>query len=117
MKYKRKVGTTISFELKGFDELQNSLHDLADKVESLGGEHEVTFEELFVQEFMISHTNFSTFNELLNSSPFEVNSSEDFAAIPDAAFDQYISEVTNFDSWGNMLEEASCEYAARQLGF
>ena len=107
----------MSFELEGFDELQNTLQDLADRAENLSGEHEVSFEELFVKEFMINHTNFSTFNELLDASPFEVNSPEDFEAIPDAEFDRYISQATNFDSWESMLEEATCEYAARQLGF
>lgn len=107
----------MSFELKGFDELQNKLQELADKAEKLSCEHEVSFAELFVEEFMVKHTNFSSFNELLDASPFEVNSAEDFKAIPDDEFDQYISQVTNFDSWESMLEEASCEYATRQLGF
>lgn len=107
----------MGFELKGFDELQNRLQELADKAEKLSGEHEVSFDELFVDEFMTKHTKFSSFNELLDASPFEVNSAEDFEAIPDAEFDQYISQVTNFDSWESMLEEASSGYAARQLGF
>lgn len=107
----------MSFELKGFDELQNRLQELADKAKELSGEYEVNFAELFIEEFMTKHTNFSNFNELLDASPFEVNSAEDFKAIPDAEFDQYISQVTNFDSWESMLEEASCEYAARQLEF
>lgn len=106
----------MGFEISGLDELQNILQELADKAKELEGGHEVSFDELFTEQFMSTHTNFSNFNELLDASPFEVNSNEDFEAIPDDEFDKYISQVTKFESWECMLEKASCEYAASQLG-
>ncbi|WP_069997741.1 hypothetical protein [Cellulosilyticum sp. I15G10I2] len=107
----------MSFELTGLDEFEKGLQDLADRAEALDGEHEVTFEDLFVEDFMASCTQFSSIDELFEKSPFVVNSPEDFEAIPDDELDTYISEVTQFESWEDMLSEAGAQYAARQLGF
>lgn len=104
-------------QLDGFDDLQKKLNDIAMRAEALEGEHEVSFEALFTPEFMMTNTQFSNFNDLLDASPFQVNLVEDFEAIPDAEFDEYISTVTNFASWEEMLEEATMQYATHQLGF
>ena len=107
----------MSFKITGLDDLQKNLQNLADKAEGLSGEHQVSFEDLFVEDFMKSNTKFASFNGLLDESPFTVDTPEDFEAIPDAEFDTYVAEVTEFESWEDMLEEASTQYAARQLGF
>ena len=106
----------MSMQLKGFDDLQRQFQDLADKAEALNGTQEVNFEALFTKEFMTDNTQFCSFNDLLDASPFQVNSAEDFKAIPDADFDKYICTVTNFASWEEMLEEATMQYTIRQLG-
>lgn len=107
---------SISMQLDGFDDLQKKLNDIAMRAEALEGEHEVSFEALFTTTFMSANTKFTSFNDLLDASPFQVNSVEDFKAIPDDEFDAYISTVTNFSSWEEMQEEATIQYTINQLG-
>ncbi|WP_246029136.1 hypothetical protein [Paenibacillus humicus] len=99
------------------DEFQKALAEMQRQAKELEGRREVTFEELFPPSFMIEHTNFSSFEELLEAGGFEVNSAEDFEAIPDDVFDQHIGKHTQFDSWENMQDSAVQEYAAKKLGF
>jgi len=107
----------MSFKITGLDDLQKNLQNLADKAEALDGQHTVSFEELFIEDFMTSNTQFSSLDELLENGKYDVNSPEDFKAIFGDAFDAYISEVTEFASWEEMLEEATTQYAVGQLGF
>jgi hypothetical protein len=54
---------------------------------------------------------------MFDASGFKIESPEDFAAIPDAEWDQFIRDNTTFASWEAMLGEAGGEWAARKLGF
>ncbi|QIB68584.1 hypothetical protein Ami103574_04275 [Aminipila butyrica] len=71
---------------------------------------EVNFDEIFNSNFMKKYTYFSSFDELLKSGNFFVNSQEDFENIPDDIFDKHIQAVTHFGSWQEMLNEAANQY-------
>ncbi|MGB4588994.1 MAG: hypothetical protein WBI17_07140 [Clostridiaceae bacterium] len=73
----------------------------------------VSFVDLFTTQFMKEHTDFNTFEELLEFGGYEVNSPEDFQAIPDDEFDALICAKTKFQDWKTMQIEASKEYAVR----
>lgn len=106
-----------SFKMRGFDKLEKDLKRMQENARKLNGRREVPFSDLFTPEFMRKHTSFSTFNELLKAGGFQVETSEDFEAIPDAEFDAHISATTKFPSWEAMLEEATSQYVTRMLGF
>lgn len=106
-----------TFKFSGFDDLRRKLSDMANRAEKLDGTHQVPLSDLLTRSFMRKHSRFSSFDKFLDASPFKVETSEDFDAIPDADMDAYVSSVTDFDSWEDMLGEATQEYISRKMGF
>jgi hypothetical protein len=107
----------------GFDDFANDLDDLADQfgemadnAEELDGENEVAFEDLFTEQFMRQHTDVTSFEEFIENSQWEVESEEDFEAIPEDEFDEYVNDHSDFDSWEDMLGTAGTEWMAREIG-
>lgn len=105
------------FQFSGLDDLQRELSNMARRAEELDGTHEVPLNDLLTRSFMRKHSRFSSFDKFLDASPFTVETPEDFEAIPDAEMDAYVSSATDFDSWADMLGEATQEYISRKMGF
>jgi hypothetical protein len=103
--------------LEGFDELQRKLQDLATRAETLDGEHSVPMSELFPPDFIRRFTDFLDLDEMFKASGFHVESTEDFAKIPDDAWDRFIAERTLFGNWHEMQEKAGGEWVSKKLGF
>ena len=101
--------------IDGFDELHRNLDKLRKNIESLSGEHEVSFTELFPSGFMARYTNFTSFDDLLTQSGFKVETREDFANIPDAAWDAFIASTTRFVNWEEMQQKAFEEYLQKTV--
>ena len=105
------------FEFSGFDDLQQELEQMQQAVEDLGEERSVTFEELFTEVFMEEYTNYSSIDELLEAGGFHAETNEEFDAIPEEELDAHIAKTTNFDSWEEMLSQATGQYISDQLEF
>jgi len=99
-----------------FDEFLKKLRDLQHRAEQLHGEHQVPVSELFPEEFMLLNTDYTSFNDMIDASGYSVESFEDFAAIPDDAWEAHVQMHTRFSSWKEMQSTAAQEWAARQLG-
>ena len=82
-----------------------------------GLEGEVTLRELFPPAFMRKYTEFESLNRLIETSRWEVKSREDFEAIPDEPFDEYIVATTHFEDWEQMLRTAGGKWAKQELDF
>ncbi len=106
-----------SIKVKGLDKLEKQLKQMEKGAKELSHTKQVSFGELFTTSFMNKYTSFSTLDELLKAGGFNVESEEDFEAIPDAEFDKHIAATTKFRNWEDMLSEATTQYAARKLGF
>lgn len=106
----------MDIEIEGFDELQDELERLAERVLGLEGTNEVPFEELFPPTFMRTYTDFDSIEEFFEASAWTVESQSDFEAIPEDEFDDYVAEHTQFPSWNEMSGQAATKWAARQLG-
>jgi hypothetical protein len=106
----------MSLKVTGFDELQKKLKKMADGAKELEGEHQVAMPDLLTESFVSSHTPFKDAQELFDNSGFKIESQEDFQAIPDAEWDIYISSVSDFENWEQMLQSATAEYAQRKMG-
>jgi hypothetical protein len=100
----------------GLDEFQRKLTDLANRAQSLSGTRNVPVTDLLTPEFVQACSRFQSAEELFEASGFVINTPEDFAAIPDAEWDTFISSNTSFSSWEAMLGDAGGAWAARQLG-
>lgn len=77
--------------------------------QDLGGS--ILFTDLFTPEFMRKYTQFESIDELLASGGFEVNSEEDYEAIPDAEIDAHVAKTTRFHSWKELLTDAIETYS------
>lgn len=98
------------------DEFQHKLREMAERARALHGHHQIPFNELFTDAFMRRHTQFASFDALLQQSGFKVETTEDFARIPDDQWDQFIAAHTSFASWQAMQKAAVEEWTAKQLG-
>ena len=105
----------MGFDIDGLDDIMQSLDNLAKKAEELSGSREVTFAELFSDEFISSNTNATTMNEFLGNSGFDVSSTESFLAIPDEDWNRYVMENSDFESWEDMQRAAAAEYYRNQF--
>ena len=104
------------FKIEGLDELQNKLHDLARKTEELDGQHNIPVSEILTDSFISQNSSFSSADKMFEASRFKIETQEDFAAIPDNDWNNYIRSVSSFDSWQSMLKAAGLEWAKRKLG-
>ncbi|ATF13529.1 hypothetical protein A616_16565 [Brevibacillus brevis X23] len=107
----------MSIGLEGFDEFRKQLKDMQKAAQELDGKHNIPLPDLLTDSFISENTSLSSLQELLDNSGFKIETTEDFEAIPDAEWDEYISSVSEFESWGDMLRSAAEEYALKKLGF
>lgn len=106
----------MTFRMDGFDELQRKLQNMADNLREIEGTNEVPMSEVITPEFLSSCSRFASLEELFAASGFKVDSSEDFKAIPDDEWDAFIRQHTNFETWQEMLGEASAVWAKNRIG-
>ena len=104
-------------KIEGLEKLQKELENLSRKAEELDGKHSVPVSELLTDSFISKHTKFSSAEEMFNASGFKIETQEDFTAIPDAEWDNFINSVSSFENWQSMLAEAGKEWAVKKLGF
>lgn len=106
----------MSMKMNGLNKLQKQLKQMEKGAKELGKTKQVTFGELFPSSFMRKYTSFSSMDELLNAGGFKAESQEDFESIPDDEFDKHIAANTKFNTWEDMLSEATSQYTAKKLG-
>lgn len=102
-------------KIKGLKELQKELNQMADRAESLHGQHSIPMNELMTSTFMESHTSFSDFDEWLEAGGFSAQSAEEFDAIDEVELDKYVDSSTTFDSWQDMLGDAAGQWGMNQI--
>jgi len=64
---------------------------------------------------MKKYSSFISLDEMLEKSPFKIESQEDFQKIDDAEWDIFIKNNTKFNSWEEMLSTASTIWVKKQL--
>ncbi|MDT2597112.1 hypothetical protein P7D52_13360 [Enterococcus dongliensis] len=106
----------MSIEFSGFDDIKNRLDKMSKAAQELDGEQEVPMSELLTDPFISKNSNFQNVDEFFENSGFDMNTEEEFAAIPDDAMDTYVAENSTFESWNDMLSSATQEYVAKKLG-
>lgn len=107
----------MKFEMKGFDKLEKKLNKIQHNVNQINGNNEIPFKDLFNSTFMTRYTEFDTINSFFQNSSFTIESENDLEAIPSNELDTYVSNYTSFNSWKDMLNQASKEWISKQLEF
>jgi hypothetical protein len=95
--------------------LEKKLKKIQNEGEAMNGT-KVPLKDLLTESFMQNHSEFSSFNELMDSGGYSMDADE-FEKIPDDEFDQFIKSKTDFDSWEDMQKTATHEYISKKLGF
>lgn len=93
----------------------SGLKKLSKNLEELGNKKSIGLYELMSDNFVSKHSKYKSFDELLSSSPFTVETAEDFEAMPDDEWDSYINQNTDYDSWKEMQVKAFEYYAKKQI--
>ncbi len=104
-------------KMTGLDDFQRKLNDMAHRAEGSSGSHRVPLPELLTPDFLRRCSRFQSVEEMFEASGFKIDAEDDFAAIPDIEWDEFIRANTSFPSWEAMLGEAGGAWAVRRLGF
>lgn len=102
---------------KDLNSLSKKLGQLANNARDLGNTKSASLTEILTPEFISRHTSFSNAEEFFEASGFDVSSQTAFEAVPEDEFDKFVSSVSSFSSWREMLNSAGAEWAKRKLGF
>lgn len=106
----------MSVKITGIKNLEAKLKDLGKRARELDGNHNVPLSELLTHSFVAGCSRFSSVDELFKASGFSINSPEDFKAIPDDKWDDFIRDNTTFANWSDMLTAASAAWTKDRLG-
>ena len=103
----------MSIKISGLDKLEKNFDRIIKNVKSLSGTY--SFDELFPPAFMRKYTEFPNIHAFLEACGFPAATKEEFEAIPDASFDEYVKSKTQFKDWANMQDVAANELIAAKL--
>ncbi len=93
----------------------SGLERLKRNVERIAKTNQVSFAELFSPAFMRKYTSYPTMEVFIDASGYQVDSMDDFAAIPDADWDEHVRASSRFRSWEEMIGKAGEEWASAQM--
>ncbi|MDH1101125.1 hypothetical protein N5C37_08380 [Pseudomonas mosselii] len=90
---------------------RSGLDKLMKNAKELQSTKQVSLNKLLSPAFISAHSKFRDLDELFSASGYKIDSTEDFAAIPDEEWDSFISKSTDFDNWLDMQKAAHAEFA------
>ncbi|MCW8275239.1 hypothetical protein IMF27_05615 [Pseudomonas sp. PCH199] len=102
--------------IKGFDALTQRLKQLAEDAEAFDGTHSVPLSEALTHSFLSEHSRFTSADDFLAAGGFELESVDDFKAMPEEMLDAYVQSETSFSSWKEMLGAAMQLWTKKRLG-
>lgn len=106
----------MGIEVKGLKEVQRKLDDLSRRAKKLDGQHSIPMADLLTPTFISKCSRYNSVEELFNASGFSVKTQEDFSAIPNDEWDEFIGKNTTYGNWQEMLSAAGAEWARKELG-
>ena len=96
--------------------MKNPLRGLERHLNQIGGDNEVSLDEMYPADFMQSHTEFRDIYEFLEASPINAETQKSFREADSEDLDPFTEEHTDFDSYEGMAREAVLLWAKRKLG-
>ena len=106
----------MSVKIAGLKEFERKLKDIGDRAKKLQGPTNVPLSELLTAEFLKTCSRFSTLDEMFNASGFVITNADDFKAVPDDQWDEFIKQNTSFADWNELLGAAAKDWTKDQLG-
>ncbi|PAV70851.1 hypothetical protein WR25_22881 [Diploscapter pachys] len=84
-------------------------------MKELQKKNQVSLGELLNPQFISAHSSFANLESFFAASGFKAETPEEFAAIPDDKWDQFVAENTDFEGWAEMQKSAHEAYLLSQL--
>ncbi|WP_324737985.1 hypothetical protein VOI46_09520 [Pseudoalteromonas sp. CuT4-3] len=95
-------------DMSGLNKLQKNLSEL-------GKLNTIAIGDVMTNEFISRYSSYSSLDELVDASGFDVNTAEDFKAIPDDEWEAFIVGNTSFSSWKEMQHKSHEEFVHKKL--
>lgn len=93
----------------------DQIDQLKKNFEAVSGTQSIPFSELFNNQFLAECSSFTSLKDMFNKSGFSVETKEDFAAIPDQAWEDFITQNTSYSSWKEMQVDAGRKHIKKML--
>ena len=93
----------------------SGLNKLAENAEQMHGTNEVKITDIMTSKFIKSCSQFESLEKMFDASGFEIKNKEDFSAIPEQEWEDFIVKNTTFSSWIEMQKQAIIAYTREQL--
>lgn len=93
-----------------FDQIRKQIAAVEEEV---NGNQDIT--DIFTPDFMSRNSRFSSIEEFFEESSFDVNTQEDFEAVPETEIDRFTKDNTDFDSWESFKTEAGKQFALEKF--
>jgi hypothetical protein len=94
---------------------KENLEKLQKNFSELSGTTELMLVDIMDSQFIAGCSQYSSLEELFDSSGFKIDSKEDFEAIPDDEWEAFITSNTSYDSWLEMQKAAVTAYTQKKL--
>lgn len=104
----------FTFDASAFDEIENELNDLANKVHN-SDESTVSIYDLFNTDFMSRHARSIDIDNFFTLGNIDIENCDDLDSLSNDEFDKFVSEHTDFSSWEEMCDEAINCHVDEQL--
>lgn len=102
-------------KVTGLAELSKALGNISKEVECLSKQKSIPFDDVITNTFMTENTPYTDFEEFLKGGGFSINSQEDFDSIDQSEFDSFISSITKFSGFQEMIDFAGREYFKKRF--
>ena len=106
----------MSVKVTGLRELERKLKNIGDRAQKLQGLTNVPLPELLTSEFLKTCSRFSSVTEMFNASGFVITNADNFKAVADERWDEFIRQNTSFADWNELLGAAAKDWTKDQLG-
>ncbi|WP_312216991.1 hypothetical protein [Pantoea vagans] len=93
----------------------DQIDQLKKNLEAVSGPQEIPFSELFNNQFLSECSSFTSLEDMFHKSGFSVETKEDFAAIPDQEWEDFITQNTSYSSWREMQVDAGRKHISKML--
>lgn len=95
----------------GFKGIDNLIDQKLKNLKELEKIKEIPFHLLFNSKFLAKCSSFISLDDMIEKSGFKVKTAEDFKAIPDDEWENFITQNTTYSSWEEMQKDAARQYA------
>jgi len=95
--------------------LNSNNEQLKKNLEEISNTNQLRFDELFNIQFLSEHTSFTSLDDMFEKSGFKVESADDFKAIPDQEWEDFIIANTSFESWEDMQKAATVAVMSKRM--